>query len=108
MKYQNEALSPTERRERRTQEQTSIAEKQRLDPAVLSVTKMPMWKLDDNIRCCDIRYEVPLLQNDPGIADDSPASERCQLLPVLLCLTAVAVFSRLTLLRLLTLHYLIV
>ena len=53
-----------------------------------------MWELDDDIPCYDIRYEVPLLQNDPGISDDLPVSEHCQLLPVLLCLTAVAVFNR--------------
>jgi len=54
-----------------------------------------------------VRYEVPLLQNDAGISDDLPVSEHCQLLSVLLCLTAVAVFSRLTLLRLPTPHYMI-
>jgi hypothetical protein len=55
---------------------------------------MPLWKLDDDIPCYDILYEVPLLQNDPGISDYLLVSEHCQLLPVLLCLTAVAVFSR--------------
>jgi hypothetical protein len=45
-----------------------------------------MWKLDDDITCCDIRYEVPLLQNDPGMSDDLPVSEHFQLLPALLCL----------------------
>lgn len=67
-----------------------------------------MCELEDDIPCCVIRYEVPLLQNDLGISDDLPVSEHCQLLPVLLCLTAVAVFSRLTLLRLPTPHYLFV
>lgn len=55
MKYQSEALSTTERRYRRTQEQTYIAEKWRLCPAVLSATKMPMWELEEDIPCCDIR-----------------------------------------------------
>jgi len=45
---------------------------------------MHVWKLDDDIPCCDIRYEVPLLQNNPGISDDLRVSEHCQLLPVLL------------------------
>ena len=46
-------------------------------------------KLDDDIPCCDIHYEVPLLQNDPGIFDDLPVSEHCQLLSVMLCLNNV-------------------
>jgi hypothetical protein len=67
-----------------------------------------MWKLDDDILSCDVPYEVPVLQNDPGISDDLPVSEHCQLLLVLPCLTAVDVFSRLMLLRLPTPHYMIV
>ena len=60
----------------------------------MSGTKVSMWKLDDDIPSCDMHYEVPLLQNDLGMSDDLPVSEHCQPL-----LTAVAAFSRLTLLR---------